>query len=513
MSAAPVQLYGPSGKGTARQHLRWSGAVNNALFQTATQTQDRKSVSALDYDVHRTVTNMGRRTMMTLGRKTYVDHRSIGRAIEEMADLASAVFLPQYYGENTAWGERAEMWLENHDRVCDVAGPPYNMRLYRRLLLTSLVYDGDMLTVLVKTPDGFPMLQCVPGHRIGNAYDLNYVQGGEYDGARIIDGVIVDGVNRALAYRVNTGENPYDYTQFVDIPARDAFLSFIPLFRGQVRGFSELGMVAFEAQDVRETDRNQRLQSKLAAGIGLLERNELGEAPPPGDTGTPIVTAGTSTALSTEQFSDGIEVRYFRSSDPNAGIEMLKNDNPSLNQREYRGDVLRDIFAGIGNSKDFALDSTKIGGAPLRVLIERINRSIQSARDLVLTPACMRFDGFRVSCAIQTGSLPEDKDWWKWTYQTGAELTADKKYDAEVDAMEEARGYIPRARVTAKRGAYIEDVDKAIERDADNKWTRAKALATKFNIPIEAAYNSMWNEQPNGIPVPAPVKEKETASE
>lgn len=506
MSAAPVQLYGPSGKGTARGYLQFSGQ-NNSLFQAATQTQDRKRVAQLDYDVHRTVTNMGRRTMLSLGRKTYVDHRSIGKAIEEKAELASATFLPQYYGANTAWGERAEAWLENHDRVCDVAGPPYNMRTYRRLLLTSLVYDGDALTVLVKSESGFPMLQCIPGHRIGSAYECQTVTGGEYDGARIIDGVIVDGVNRAIAYRVNTGENPYDYTQYVDIPARDAFLSFIPLFVGQVRGFSELGMIAFEAQDVRETDRNQRLQSKLASGIGLIEKNEIGEGPPPGDTSTPIASAATATALATETFSDGVEVRYFRSSDPKAGLEVLENNNPSLNQREYRGDVLRDIFAGLGNSKDFCLDGTKIGGAPLRILIERISRSIEEAQDLVLRPACMRFDGFRVASAIQSKSLPEDPDWWKWDYQVGARLTADKKYDAEVDAMEEARGYVTRKQVVAKRGNYIDDVNKEIEKDAENKLAMAQRLSKKFGMTMQETYNLLWNEQPNGLPVPAPVKE------
>lgn len=509
MSAAPVPLYGPRG-GTARGHLAFS-VGSNSLFQTATQNQDRKRVAPLDYDVHRMITNVGRRTMMSLGRNVYSNHRSIAKAIEESAELSGSTFLPQYYGRNVEWGETAEAWLENHDRVCDIAGPPYNMRTYRRLLRTEIMHTGDMLTVLIKTKEGFPMLQCIPGHRVGSAFETRFVQGGTYDGARLMDGVILDDYNRAIAYRVNTGENPFDYTQFVDIPARDCFLSFIPLFVGQVRGFSELGMIAYEAQDVRETDLNQRLQGKLASSVGILERNELGEAPPPGDTGIPVTTAGTGTALATETMGDGISVRYFRSSDPNAGIEMLKNDNPSLNQQEYRKSVLRDIYAGIGSSVDFHLDPTKIGGAPLRVLVDRMNRGFKAFQDLVLTPACMRFDGFRVASAIQSGSLPEDPDWWKWTYQGPAQLTADKKYDSEVDIAEIASGLKTRRTGIANRGAYIDDVDREKEADADRRWTMAQNIATKFKITIQDAYNSLWNEQPNGLPVPAPVKEEAPA--
>lgn len=499
MSIQPVQLYGPRG-GTARQAVTFRTTANQ-LFQTASHSQDRRKIPALDYDIHRTVTNLGRRNMMTLGRKIFSDFRAIGAAVEEKAELASSTFLPQFWGEDKQWGMTAEAWLENHDKICDVAGPPYDMRNYRRLLLISVIRDGDMLTALVKSESGYPYIQCIPAHRIGSSLDAEHVVGGEYDGAKIVDGVITDSIGRAIAYRVTTGDNPFDYSQYVDISARDAFLSFIPRFVGQVRGFSELGMIAFDAQDVHETDKLQRIGQKVAASISLIEKNELGEAPAPGDMGIPVTTAASSSGeLATEQVSsDGVTLRYFKSSDPNAGLEVLKNENPSANAQSYRASVVRDIFSGLGWSVDFALDPTKIGGASARFMIDRINRSLASMQDLILRPACQRIDGYRVASAVKYGALPSNKDWWKWTYQGPARLTADKKYDSDVDMQEVSAGLNTRRDALAARGKYKDDVDKEAEADAESKWAAAKRIADKFDVDIVAAYNSLWSKLPNGV--------------
>ena len=495
MSSAPVQLYGPDNRLLPRrQYTR----TNNSLITSATQSKDRKNVPALDYDVHRTVTNLGRRTLMTLGRKLYFDSHAIRGAIKEQAEYASSIYLPQFYGEDKDWGIQAEGWIENHDKICDVAGPPYNMRLYRRNLIIALLRDGDMLTVLVKTKSGYPMLQCIPGHRIGSRYEDMTVQKGEYDGARIIDGVIISDTNTPIAYRVMTGE-PEDWKSYQDIPARDCCLSFIPEFHGQLRGFSPLGITALPIMDIAESDNLELITQRVAGSIALMERNETGEAEPGGSEGYPVATPAAS-ALPEEKFtSDGVQIRYFRSSDENSGLEILKNERPSANQQNFRHAKLRDAFAGIDWSIDFSLDPSKVGGAPFRVVVDKLNRNIRAIQDLALEPACARFDGFRISSAVQIGALPQNKDWWKFTYQGPARITADAKYESEVDASEVARGFKTRRRAIANRGEYIDDVDKATEQDGENKWAMAERLSKRFKISIETAYNSLWNEQPNGL--------------
>lgn len=494
VSVTAVQLYGPRG-----EKLRSSSMPrSNSLIPSATQTRDRKNVPALDYDVHRTVTNFGRRTLMTLGRRLYFDSPSIRGAIKEQAEYASSTFLPQFYGADSDWGVQAEAWIENHDKICDVAGPPYNMRLFRRNLIIALLRDGDRLHVLVKTKSGYPMLQCIPGHRVGSRMEDTVVQSGEWDGARIIDGVIVNDSGTPIAYRVMTGD-ANDWSNYQDISARDAFLSFIPEFDGQLRGFSPLGITALPIMDIAESDNLELITQRVAASIALIERNEEGEAPPGDSEGYPIASASAGAPAEEAFTSDGVQLRYFRSGDTNAGLEILKNERPSANQQAFRHSKLRDSFAGIDWSIDFSLDPSKVGGAPFRVVVDKLNRNIKAIQDLALEPACVRFDGFRISSAIQLKALPANAEWFKWTYQGPARITADAKYESDVDKQEVANGLKTRREAIARRGCYKDDVDAEIERDATQKWEKAERVSNRFKIPIETAFNSLWQESPNGI--------------
>ena len=48
------------------------GYVNNRLIKAATQNTDREQIAPLDNDVHKNVSWLGRRTLMTLGRWVYM---------------------------------------------------------------------------------------------------------------------------------------------------------------------------------------------------------------------------------------------------------------------------------------------------------------------------------------------------------------------------------------------------------------------------------------------------------
>lgn len=512
--ASPVSIYAPRGNGSARQYLNWSSGGNNSLYQGATQNTDRKRIPALDFDVHRTVTNFGRRTMMTLGRWVYANFPAPRGAVREMAEFASSTFFPQFYGKNREWGRAVEDLLEQHDKIIDMAGPNYPMRVYRRNLIISCLRDGDMLTVLVKNEKGYPFIQCIPGHRIGSPLEMRVVAGGAYDGARIIDGVIVNEFNRPVAYRV-VGDNPYDYSQYVDISARDCFLSFDPVYQGQLRGFSPVGAVAYHALDISETDGFERLKQKLAASIGLVEKNPVGEAPTDviqSDAQRANSAEGTAAVIAKETVTDsGISIRYFQSTDPNSGLDAYVCNSPTDAQQAFRHTMMRDIFAGLDWSIDFSLDPTKIGGAPDRVLIDKLNRTIAALQDIILKPACTRIDGHRVSCFMspEQALMPFDPDWWKFDYQGPARLTADRKYDSQCNIEEEARGLKTRRKILAEAGEYIDDVDSEHDRNGKNKWQQAAADVAfvkqlGHDITIQEAFNARWTPTPNGLtPQPA----------
>ncbi len=483
---------------------KWaSGFTSNRLIEGATQTNDRKRLPMLDRDIHRNITPMGRRTLMTLGNWLYWNVSAVRGAVNEMAELAARNYIAQFEGEDQAWGTQVENWLYEHDKICDVRGWPFNMATYRMNLVRETIVKGGMGTLLTQNDQGYPMIQVIPAHRIGsNPYMAadSTVQGGPWDGARIIDGVILNDQGRPLAYRV-MGENQTT-NEYRDIPAKDMFLSFMPEAPEQVREISLLGASVFDWKDLKESRSFELLTQKLAASIGMTEHNEAGEADktkklinrtsdnyntPTAGSETPIATTATETI-------DGISVHYFRAGS-NSKLEAFQSDRPSANQQNFRDDVIREALCGMGWSFDFSYNPTKAGGAQMRIVIDKINRKLDCLRDDLVKPAQTRIDGYRVAKVMdnpartdkKTVFFPFNVDWWRWSYQGPAELTADEKYSSDVDLQERRTGRKTLAKSAAQRGDYWKDIRSQRKLEADALFKDAEELATRYGVPIEVA--------------------------
>jgi capsid protein len=477
------------------------GYVNNRLVKAATQTSDRRTIPPLDNDVHRNVSWLGRRTLMSLGRWIYSNQSIVRGALHEKAEYASSHYLAEYRGANKAWGKLAGEFLHEHGKICDVAGWPYTARTYRRNLIIAVHRDGDMGTILTRRADGYPQLQAVPGHRIASRPYQLIVEGGPYDGAALTDGVITNDYGAPLAYRILTG-NPFDYETHTDISARDMFLTFVPTYVGQVRGFSTLGAGMFDWQDIGEWRSAEMMAQKINSAIALVEDNEEGEAKPGSDyivdKSGGVPQPGTPTGLQYEQLDDGL-IRYFKSK-TGSGLKAHIAARPTAEQDAFEAKIIRSNLAGMEWSVDFSLDPTKIGGASMRVCVDKINRAVGTDQDLILDPSVRRYNAYVVASAMDAGLglLPFDPDWFKWEFQGPAQLTADKKYNSDVDAQEVRIGVKTRTKSTAERGESLEDVRDIREAELDDLFTRAQRQATKHGVPIDVVLNRFENDQLGG---------------
>src|SRR5690606_9122574 len=92
-----------------------------------------------------------------------------------------------------AWNERAWKWFWELAKIGDVTG---KMTLWetQRMRTAAKFWDGELFTMHVKSAAGWPQYQVIRGHNCGNFGDVN-----EKDGW--VDGVKLDGVGRARAYR------------------------------------------------------------------------------------------------------------------------------------------------------------------------------------------------------------------------------------------------------------------------------------------------------------------------
>lgn len=470
-----------------------SGYINsyggsNGLIEAASRTADRRLIGTQDRDFHRNITARGRRTLMDIGRWMFWNIDTLRASILEQADLAVSTFLPQYVGANAAWGGMAEDWLGEWHKIMDIAGPPFDYESFTAGLILSQLVDGDEGILLTGTPvgsdeTGYPMIQRIPAHRIWSVTDI--VQGGPFDGATIIDGVIVNDYGRAIGYRVNDDRSqitPNSEIGYIDISAQNMFIVFEPLFPGQLRGLSRAALSSFTWQDSAEFDRFEMLAQKAFSAHTLIEDNETGDLDP-----AKALVAGTNEATfdssgnkqtMDEQVLHGGIYRYFKAG-TNSKLTAFAWDRPSQNAQNFQNRKIRDAFRGTEWDSFFSLDPQAVGGAPMRVIVEKINRVLGKHRRRV-AKACARVDGYAISKSIKMEDLAEDPDWYKWEYQGPGDVTADAKYDSDVALQEINQGLSTRKKECAKRGDYWEDDDAQREKETRSDLARATRLAKEF---------------------------------
>lgn len=485
----------------------WQGR-GNGLIAAATPTDQRNATPRVDKDPHRNVSNMGRIELMNAGRTLYSNNPVVRGAINEAASLSSAVFIPQFAGDDSGYGDKAEAWLREHDKICDVAGWNYDFQQYRWNLVVAALRDGDVGTLLIENDDGYPQLQVVPAHRIGSSFlgvgngasgityagGIEKVLGGQYDGYTITDGVICDDYGRPIAYRIQD-EGSED--GFRDVSADSMWLSFFPEYSGQVRGFSQLASSSNVWTDINESTALRMARAKLAASQGIIESNETGDTDSSrkllGSSSGTYNTDGAATDLPTSaalsyrtERVDGLINRYFKTG-TGSKLEFLDNNNPSQNEQEFEAEQIRRALQGIGWSYDFSLNPTGMGGQNGRVVVLKINRRIKQIQDAIIRPSVRRFDGYRLSKAAKKGLIPQSAEWWKWEYQAAAQITSDEGYSSQVALNEMKAGVSTARQVCGERGRNFDDVRNAKQKEAVDLLTRASALASQFGIPLQQA--------------------------
>jgi len=507
MSQAPYKF-------TDRRSSSGYASSNNNLVRAATQNTDRAAIPALDHDFHRNISSYGRRTLMSISRYLFWNFPAIQGAVLEQANLAVSSFIPQYYGRNKlGFGDPAENWLFEWHKIFDIEGPPYDYDTFVQHLIIADLVDGDIGVILTETPDGYPMIQVIPAHLIVTRNSEKIVSGGPYDGATIIDGIIVDEYTRPLAARIYNDDSASS-TVHTDVSFRNMILSFWPIVRGQKRGLPSLVSAMFDWQDVAESRQFELVAQKVAAALYLIENNETGDIDESKAIFKTAATFDADTGAKTANAKEKLtgEIRRYRAGS-GSKIEAFRADRPTGNQQAFEDRIVRSAFAGLEWSFDFCLDPSHVGGAPMRVIVDKICAVLEK-RQRMVGKVCRRVDGYGLSKATKRGELPADADWWMWEYQGPARITADRKYESDIDIQEMRNGIKTRKEACSRRGQYWEDVDAQRMLEVRSDLQRAKDLAAEFDISIQEAIILLSAPTPNGnLPMPPPEEAPAPAAE
>lgn len=497
--------------------LNSSGA---RVIEASRQNANRKTIPDNNSDAYRNVDVYGRKTLATLGRWVYSNFGIPKGTLEEIADTVCDNVQPQFKGADIKWGQLAEEYLKENDKISNVRGHPYSTRETERQIVLAAFRVGDIYIVNTESAAGVPQHQVIPSHRIGSGTTTHTVQGGPWDGLKIHDGVILNEYLKPVAFRYLVNDSGWQIGEvlraervddanglpqqvryynasgdllYADISARTIHQAFLPEWEDQVRGYSILGASVFNWQDIREARAFDLINRKLFASRAFIEYNEAGEA----DSGNIMAdhdatrsdSDNNQTSLHSEKI-DGVTSTFFKARS-GSRIEAVTDNRPTQEQQQFEETIIRSELHAIGWSFDFSYNPNKVGGAMARVIVSRINRRVKSLREKLVIPWRRRFDLYRIAKAMRNGDLPENDQWWQWSYSGHTPITADAKYDADVDINTSRAGMTTLQQVATKHNYDWKDLRRQREEEARDLFTRARILSDEFGITMDAALKEL----------------------
>jgi hypothetical protein len=494
MATKPVRILDAFGRPASR---------GNVLYDSARWDRSRPQVWRVDRDLN-DVAAGGQRELLSLGRYLFANVAPLQNAITTIANTAiGSGFIPQYYGRPQGdWGERAESLLFEWHKICVISGGVYDWRNALRVALISIIRDGDVGVLLTKSESAaYPQIQLIPAHRIGSTGEALTITDGEFAGNFLVNGAILNPWGRTVGWRSYdaSGSNPRD------LSGNDLAVYYRPDFCEQTRGTSQIAAGIRDWQDRKQAFEFLRLALKKEASYAVVEHTEEGALDPDADE----ITASTSDSGTIyEERVDGGSVRVFKAGSQSK-VEFPESNRPSQNSQAFWERVTRDGLQAIGWPIELTYDASKIGGASLRMVMEVAQRTI-SEYQYIAQNIATRIDAWRIAKAIKEGELSLNPDWWKISHQTPEQLTADKGYSSQVDREEYKLGFTTLKDIAARRGRWWEEERAQQEAEADDLLTRAKALAEKHGVSIEAALSLLQQRSPNPPSTMTPQTELQT---
>jgi capsid protein len=350
--------------------------------------------------------------------------------------------------------------------------------------------DGDVGIMFVKSQSGFPLLQVIEAHRIGNP--------AEREGDGWFDGVKLNEFGRPVAYNVYTKGNGTRAASedSVQISANDFILLFDPNRIDQVRGISAFTHAINHLHDKKDILGYEKTAVKANSSWTAVLKKAGGSADARdwNDDGNT-----SSNGIALMQMTDG----QMPVIDTNDAIERWMSDRPGTTFAGFLDYIIREVNVGMGLPPEFTWDTSRLGGASQRFILAKAQRRFDERQQLFINKVLNRLWLWVISVGIKRGDLvlPADAKPWSVEWQSPAELTVDAGRDAVADRDDVAAGLMTSAEHFGRRGRDWETEREQIEREARDLLDRAKRLSDDFSISIDAAVTLLRQNTPNPAPL------------
>jgi capsid protein len=469
----------------------------------ATQSPRRGPVLRTpNIDVNKLIPMHDRNTLAALSRRLFTNMGVPRAAILQKADFSvGEAFLPSYVGKvDKADGEAAadffrNVWFPN----CDVRG---GLRDWQSILNNASVgmdRDGDSFLLLTTDESGeFPLIQQIPGYAVNNKGmpDNQPLDSGSYAGSIIRDGVIYDGRQRAIAYRISTGD---DVDQYNDVPAYSVIHLMDEVYQEQGRGFPAFTHALEDLRHCLQSTEYERVRQMIISSIGLIENNEIGGADLD-DPANDDVCCNNQSGVLTETYEQG-QIRYFKANS-GSGLTQLKHENPGEVWESFHDRMIRSALVGIKWSYSMVWKAAGQGTAE-RADVLRARRAIVS-RQKTLKYAARRMLTYAYSVFRKTNRINQVDAPFSWIFSTPPILTVDD--GREQQAMREGYklGTINMTEIQASNGKPIDEFYRERAEEVSLRKRIAQEIADRDNVIIDDREMVMLTPNETATPINQP---------
>jgi hypothetical protein len=169
--------------------------------------------------------------------------------------------------------------------------------------------------------------------------------------------------------------------------------------------------------------------------------------------------------------------------DQGESLNSFQSNRPNATFTGFLAALERDISQGV-LPYEFVGDSSKLGGATVRLVTAKAGRVFSKYQSIVIEQFCVPTWGYIIGQGIAAGEIPDDPDWARVSWTTPKSVTVDAGRESASDRADLEQGRISFSEDFGGRGY---DFKSEMTKRADD-LSFIKELADKRGLPFELLY-------------------------
>jgi capsid protein len=169
--------------------------------------------------------------------------------------------------------------------------------------------------------------------------------------------------------------------------------------------------------------------------------------------------------------------------DQGESLNSFQSNRPNSTFTGFLAALERDIAQGV-LPYEFVGDSSKLGGATVRLVTAKAGRVFAKYQTIVIETFCVPTWGYIIGQGIAAGDIPDDPKWHEVSWTTPKSVTVDAGREAANDRADVEMGLLSMSELYAQRGLdFRTEMNK---RAAD--MVHIQDLAKQYGIPFELLF-------------------------